>query len=56
MTLTDVSVPSNTVEFKEDGKLFAEVQFLLSANEIWCRQTGTEESVSNFASLSLKQI
>lgn len=44
MTLTDVSVPSNTVEFKEDGKLFAEVQFLLSANEIWCRQTGTEES------------
>ncbi|XP_057667390.1 tudor domain-containing protein 7 isoform X1 [Diorhabda carinulata] len=43
MTLTDVSVPSNTIELN-DGQLYAEVTFLLSANEIWCRQAATEAS------------
>lgn len=46
MTLSDVSVPSNTVQFGEDGKLYAEVTCVMSANEIWCRQLSTEESVS----------
>ncbi|XP_018566265.1 tudor domain-containing protein 7 isoform X2 [Anoplophora glabripennis] len=44
MTLSDVSVPSNTVQFQEDGKLYAEVTCVMSANEIWCRQLSTEES------------
>ncbi|CAG9821429.1 unnamed protein product [Phaedon cochleariae] len=43
-TLSDVSVPSNTVQFQEDGKLFAEVTCVMSANEIWCRQCSTPES------------
>ncbi|XP_074027084.1 tudor domain-containing protein 7 tapas isoform X2 [Leptinotarsa decemlineata] len=41
--LADVSVPANTVSFVEDGKLFAEVTCVIAANEIWCRQCGTEE-------------
>ncbi|KAJ8916640.1 hypothetical protein NQ315_000285 [Exocentrus adspersus] len=44
MTLSDVSVPSNTVQFGPDGKLYAEVTCVMSANEIWCRQLSTEES------------
>lgn len=46
MALTAVSVPSNTVQFGEDGRLYAEVTCVLSANEIWCRQNSTEETVS----------
>ncbi|KAJ8958426.1 hypothetical protein NQ318_002212 [Aromia moschata] len=44
LTLSDVSVPSNTVQFGDDGKLYAEVTCVMSANEIWCRQCLTEES------------
>ncbi|KAG5886984.1 hypothetical protein JTB14_024203 [Gonioctena quinquepunctata] len=44
MNLTDVSVPSNTVSFIEDGKLFAQVTCVIAANEIWCRQCNTDES------------
>lgn len=46
MKLSDVSVPSNTVQFGEDGKLCAVITCIMSANEIWCRQTSTEEAVS----------
>lgn len=52
MTLSDVSVPSNTVHFEEDGKLAAEVTCVMSANEIWCRQHGSEETVSIFVIIS----
>ncbi|CAG9857481.1 unnamed protein product [Phyllotreta striolata] len=44
MTLTDVSVPSSTIEFSEDGKLWAEVQYVASAGEVWCAQIDTDES------------
>ncbi|KAJ8954659.1 hypothetical protein NQ314_007059 [Rhamnusium bicolor] len=44
MALMDVSIPTNTVQFGADGKLFAEVTCVMSANEIWCRQYSTEES------------
>lgn len=52
MTLTDVSVPSNTIELK-DGQLFAEITFLLSANEIWCRQAATQAS-ENYINMCIK--
>ncbi|KAF7287644.1 hypothetical protein GWI33_005992 [Rhynchophorus ferrugineus] len=43
-SVVEVSVPSNTVQFSEDGKLTGEITCAISVNEIWCRQIGTEES------------
>ncbi|XP_060532697.1 tudor domain-containing protein 7A-like isoform X2 [Cylas formicarius] len=43
MTIYNVSVPSKTVEFGEDGKLIGQITYVMSANEIWCQQIQTKE-------------
>ncbi|ERL90611.1 hypothetical protein D910_07958 [Dendroctonus ponderosae] len=44
MPLSNVSVPANTVQFREDGKLTCQITYVVSANEIWCEQIYTEEN------------
>lgn len=48
VSLSNVSVPANTVQFREDGKLTCQVTYVVSANEIWCEQIYTEENVRGY--------
>nr|CAH7723418.1 unnamed protein product [Callosobruchus chinensis] len=44
MHISNVSVPSNTVQLNPDGLVQAEVTCVMAANEVWCRQCNTPES------------
>ncbi|CAH1996525.1 unnamed protein product [Acanthoscelides obtectus] len=44
MHISNVSVPSNTVQLSADGSVQGEVTCVMAANEVWCRQCNTEES------------
>ncbi|KAL1502595.1 hypothetical protein ABEB36_007716 [Hypothenemus hampei] len=43
---SSVSVPANTVHFGEDNRITCQINCILSANEIWCEQIDTEESIA----------
>ncbi|CAH0548702.1 unnamed protein product [Brassicogethes aeneus] len=43
MKMSDVSVPSNTVQFNDDARLSAQVTYVVSASEVWCRQCDNVE-------------
>ncbi|KAL3271551.1 hypothetical protein HHI36_022028 [Cryptolaemus montrouzieri] len=38
-----ISIPSNTVKFGEDNRLFAQITCIMSLNEVWLRQWDTPE-------------
>ncbi|XP_072387591.1 tudor domain-containing protein 7-like isoform X1 [Diabrotica undecimpunctata] len=52
MTISDVSVPANTVRLDDNHKTYAEITYIPSANEIWCRQVGTEETEAHSQMIS----
>uniref|UniRef100_A0A6P7FEB4 Tudor domain-containing protein 7-like isoform X2 n=1 Tax=Diabrotica virgifera virgifera TaxID=50390 RepID=A0A6P7FEB4_DIAVI len=52
MTISDVSVPANTVRLDDNHKTYAEITYIPSANEIWCRQIGTEETEAHSQMIS----
>lgn len=55
-SVCNVSVPSNTVQFSEDGNLIGQVTCAMSVNEIWCQQIKTEESKSYLTMMDRLQI
>nr|CAI5823977.1 unnamed protein product [Callosobruchus analis] len=56
MHISNVSVPSNTVQLNADGSVQAEVTCVMAANEVWCRQCNTQESKQHIETMGRMEL